>query len=411
MTDSECVVVDRIGGRGDGIARLGDRELFVPFALPGEQWCVEDGIVTDRLTDSPDRREGICPHFGICGGCAMQHLEMSAYRSWKRNLVVEAFQRAGLADVVGELAVVPLASRRRAVLTARIHKGGCAIGFHEARSHRVVDMIQCPILDPRILGSMADLRRLAELLAVGPEPVRVTVLATDTGLDVNVEDFATTVSATQRKELATLAEEADWARLTAGGEAVVMRHTPQLSLDGVRVTPPPAGFVQAVGAAEATMQSLAVEAAGRAKNVADLFAGIGTLAIPLARKARVLAVDSDRAALAALDAGLRGAQGLKPVETRLRDLFREPLSRKELEPFDCVVFDPPRAGARAQAEMLAKSKVPVVAAVSCNPSTLARDLKILCDGGYVLERAVPIDQFMFSHHVEVVAVLRRKSRR
>jgi 23S rRNA (uracil1939-C5)-methyltransferase len=228
---------------------------------------------------------------------------------------------------------------------------------------------------------------------------------------VCVDGFDREITIALRSELAMLAEQAGWARLTASGQEIVVRHLPQLVEGDVRVVPPPGAFVQAAGEAERVMQEIATRAATGAKRVLDLFAGIGTLTFPLARAARVLAVDSDRAALEALEAAVRGAQGLKPVEVRQRDLLLEPFARKELEPFDCVVFDPPRAGAKAQAEMIAKSVVPVVVAVSCNPATLARDLRCLVDGGYTIEKVVPVDQFVFSHHVEVIVVLRREKTR
>jgi 23S rRNA (uracil1939-C5)-methyltransferase len=186
-----------------------------------------------------------------------------------------------------------------------------------------------------------------------------------------------------------------------------MRGGPTLASGGVTIAPPPGVFLQAVPEAEAIMIGYIVAATANAKYVADLFCGIGTFTFPLARGARVLAVDGDRRAVEALDAAAKAAQAIKPVDVKVRDLLREPLARKELEPFDAVVFNPPRAGAKAQAEMLAKSRVPTVVGVSCNPATLARDARILIDGGYALEKVSPIDQFLFSPHVEAVAVFRR----
>lgn len=411
MTEGREVEIERIGARGDGVVRGGAGDTFVAFALPGERWRVGGEGAPVRLSDSEHRIAPVCPHFGRCGGCAIQHLQRAQYEAWKRGLVTEAFVRVGLEAEISALVGVPLGSRRRAVLTGRLHKAGCAVGFHEARGHTVIDLEVCPVLDARIVAALPFLRRLTEVVATGPDPVRLMVLASETGLDVCVDGFDREITIALRSELAMLAEEAGWARLTASGQEIVVRHLPQLVEGDVRVVPPPGAFVQAAGEAERVMQEIAARAATGAKRVLDLFAGIGTLTFPLARAARVLAVDSDRAALEALEAAVRGAQGLKPVEVRQRDLLLEPFARKELEPFDCVVFDPPRAGAKAQSEMIAKSVVPVVVAVSCNPATLARDLRCLVDGGYTIEKVVPVDQFVFSHHVEVIVVLRREKTR
>jgi 23S rRNA (uracil1939-C5)-methyltransferase len=188
-----------------------------------------------------------------------------------------------------------------------------------------------------------------------------------------------------------------------------MRAKPLLRVAGVAVEPPPGAFVQAAAEAEAAMTALAVEAVGkaRARRIADLFCGLGAFTFALARTARVLAIDADRAMVTALAAAARGATGLKPIEAKVRDLFRDPLSPRELNSFDAVVFDPPRAGAKTQAEAIAASKVKTIVAVSCNPQTLARDLRALVDGGYRLERAVAIDQFLFTSHLEAVAILVR----
>ncbi|MCB1512731.1 MAG: class I SAM-dependent RNA methyltransferase [Hyphomicrobiaceae bacterium] len=407
MTEAREVEIVRLGARGDGVASTTEGPVFVPYALPGESWRVAKDAEAERLTDSPERVPPVCPKFGRCGGCAMQHLEPEAYAAWKRGVVVEALRQHGIAADVDPLVAVPPASRRRAVLTAIVERGACALGYHAARSHELVDLAACPVLAPEIVAAFADLRRLAAIQADGAAPLRLTIVATDTGLDVTMDVGRTPLSPADRIRLSELAEAAGWARLNVGIDPVVERRRPQLLFGAAAVVPPPGVFLQAVRAAEHAIRDAVVAGAGRAKRVADLFCGIGTLSFPLAAKARVLAIDSDPAALAALEEAARQAQGLKPIETRRRDLFIEPLARKELEPFDCVVFDPPRAGASAQAEMLAKSKVPRVIAVSCNPATLARDLEILLAGGYALGCVTPIDQFLFAPHVEVVAVLER----
>ncbi len=196
-------------------------------------------------------------------------------------------------------------------------------------------------------------------------------------------------------------------RLTADGESVTLGGTPEVDLSGVRVKLPPGAFLQASREAEGEMVALVREGVDGAKRIADLFAGLGTFTLALARSAAVDAYEADEAALAALAEAVRMTPKLKPVKTFTRDLFRSPLGAKELQAYDAVVFDPPRAGASAQAEALAKSRVKRLVAVSCNPGTLARDLRILVDGGYRIARVVPVDQFLFSPHIEVVAYLAR----
>ena len=197
-------------------------------------------------------------------------------------------------------------------------------------------------------------------------------------------------------------------RFSYAGDVIYQRDLPRIAMGRASVVVPAGVFLQASGLAERTMAALITGALGKkVRRVADLFAGVGAFTFPLAERQSVLAVDSDGDALAALRLAARGADGLKPIETKLRDLFREPLSRKELEGFDAVVFDPPRAGAKAQAEMIAKSKVPLAVAVSCNPATLARDVRILMDGGFRLQSLTPVDQFVYTAHVEAVAVLAR----
>jgi len=411
------VEIERIGVLGDGIAQSPLGPAYVPFGLPSEVWRIGEAGAPVRLTDSPDRIVPPCPHFDRCGGCLMQHVGGATYDHWKRDLVVQALAHQGITAEVGELFRVPLGSRRRVVLGARVVEGACILGFHEARGHDLVDIDVCAVMRPEIVGALDDLRAVARLLAEEDQPLRISVLASDTGLDVALNGAALpgsgnrasikALSAKLRQQLAQFVTGVGWARLSVAGEVVVLQTRPLIRFGETVVAPPMGVFLQAVREAEVEMQRLVVRAAGRSKTMLDLFAGLGTLTFPLAQVARVLAVDSDQVAIAALDEGRRLAHGLKPVTSRVRDLFREPMSAKELEPFDCAVFDPPRAGAAAQALMLGKSTVPKVVAVSCNPVTLARDLRILLDGGYEISEVTPIDQFMFSSHVEVVVVLKK----
>ncbi len=400
------VDIVRLGAQGDGIAETPGGPLYVPFALPGERVRSSGGGLPQLLSPpSGDRRDPICRHFGTCGGCVAQHMGEDLYARWKRGIVVEAFRQRRLEPEVAALVSVSAASRRRAVFTAKRAGSKIVLGYHRRRSHDLFDLEECPVLRPEIVAQLAALRAVAGLGR--SREVRLTVLATRAGLDVAIEAERDAFDPKSNAQIARIAAEHRLARVAVNGEIVLERAAPSLALGGTDAVPPPGAFVQAAVEAEAVMAALVAAAASKGKRVADLFCGVGTFTFPLARRARVLAIDGDKAAVAALSAAARRVQGLKPIETKVRDLFQTPLSASELDGLDAVIFDPPRAGAAAQAEQLARSRVPVVAAVSCNPATLARDARILVDGGYRLCAVTPIDQFLFSAHVEAVAVFER----
>jgi 23S rRNA (uracil1939-C5)-methyltransferase len=407
------LTIAALGAHGDGIATGADGEtVFVPYALPGERWHL-DGETGEAslVTPAADRAEARCPHYTRCGGCIAQHMPDALYRDWKRGLVTNALSRAGLEVAVAPLLESPAASRRRAALTAKRTLRGIALGFHARASHDVVDIEHCAILHPAIADRLDALRAIALHLAFKKDPLRLLVVATRGGLSVDISGTSEQPDAEARAALADIAQSGGIVRLVVDGRDVVEFTAPEIDVDGVAVRLPDRVFLQATEAAEAEMTRLVTEACGRAKRVADLFCGIGTFALALSRSARVSAFDNAPDAISALTNAHRNATHRKPVTAQVRDLFREPLSRRELADFDAVVFDPPRAGAKDQATSLAKSDVPVVVGVSCNPATFARDAAILVDGGYTLEQVTPIDQFVFSEHVEVVGVFRKPPRR
>jgi 23S rRNA (uracil1939-C5)-methyltransferase len=400
------VDIVRLGAQGDGIARVADGERFVPFALPGERVReVPRGLPGILSSPNPERRVPICKHFGVCGGCVAQHMSGELYADWKRGIVVEALRHRGIDADVAQLAHIPPASRRRAVLTAKRTDSGIVLGYHRRKSNELFAVEECPVLDSSIVDQFAELRTLAATLGV--PSVRLTVLTTSSGLDIALDTEKPVRPSGVALVVQAAASLARVARIAVNGEVAFERVRPALDIDGANMTPPPGTFVQAVAEAERMMADAILKATPKAKRIADVFAGIGTFTLRLARRARVLAVDSDRRAIAALEAAARQTPGLKPIESRVRDLFRDPLSPRELDGYDAVVFDPPYAGAKAQAEALARGKVPILVAVSCNPATLARDLRILADGGYRIDKVLPIDQFLYAAHVETVAILRR----
>ena len=407
------VEIGRLGAQGDGIAQGPEGPLFVPFALPGERVKVaaEPGQSHGRLLavveKSPDRVDPICPHFGICGGCALQHLEEGAYLSWKRDQVVAALRSRGLDAEVEPVRSVPLSSRRRASFALARTPTGTVLGYHQRGSHDVIDIHACPVLVPELMASLTKLRSALGSLAPANGQARVGVTATETGLDIAVEGLIPRLGKDRLASLAAEIAASGVARLTLNGEVVLQQSRPTLSIAGAHIALPPGAFLQASREAEQTLADLVSEGVLGAKRIADLFAGLGTFTLALAKRAAVDAFEQDEDALAALAEAVRMTPKLKPVRTCARDLFRSPLKAKELALYDAVLFDPPRAGAKAQAAELAASTVARLVAVSCAPGTLARDLRILVDGGYRLTRMVPVDQFRFSPHIEVVAHLER----
>ena len=410
----ERLLIDRLGRLGDGIADGADGPLYIPGALPGE--TVEAESVAghpDRRhllhieRRSPERIAPICPHFGVCGGCAVQHWETARYRAWKRDLVVTALLQAGLQASVGDIIDAHGEGRRRAVFHARRGTHDVLeVGFAAARTHRIVAIDHCPVLADSLEGAVQAAWAIAEILGPAQKPLDIALTATDSGLDVDVRGSGPLTSALTAV-LAQVTATQRLARLTRHGELIAQARPPTLRLGKATVQLPPAAFLQATAQGEATLAGLVLAACENAGRVADLFAGVGPFALRLAEHARVLAVDDDQQALAALKRAAAATAGLKPVDVETRDLFKRPLVPAELKSFDAVVFDPPRQGADMQARELAASSVPLVVAVSCNPGTFARDAATLVHGGYRLLEVVPVDQFRYSAHVEIVARLEK----
>ncbi|HMH74141.1 MAG TPA: RNA methyltransferase [Bradyrhizobium sp.] len=413
----ERLVIDHVGHRGDGVAFADGQSLYVPYTLGGE--TVEVAPVPGHHPDrrhllqveraSPERVTPFCPHFGTCGGCAIQHWETERYRAWKRDIVIETLAQAKLACDVYPLIDAHGLGRRRITLHARIGTHDVLkVGFAAANSHDIIPVDRCPILDPGLSGALDAGWAVAEpLISIG-KPLDIQITTTDSGLDIDVRGSGP-LPAPMIATLSRVAEQHRLARLTRHGELVLMRTPPTITIGTAQVTLPPGSFLQATVAGEETLAALVAEHCGRAKHIADLFCGVGPFALRLAAKARIAAFDNDEGAVTALQKAATSTSGLKPIKAQARDLFRRPLMPQELRDYEAIVFDPPRQGAQAQVLQLAASKIPVVVAVSCNAATFARDARILIDGGYRLEGVTPVDQFRHTPHVELVArfVLKR----
>ena len=408
MGDAAEVVIEKLGGKGDGVARTASGDRFVAGALPGERWVVPAGGAAHRISDSPDRVSPPCPHFGTCGGCMAQHMSERLYLEWKHQIVRDAFAHRGIAADIEPVRPMPLRSRRRAFLGIEVRGRDVMIGFREEGQHALVDISDCLLLDPAIMAAFPHLKEMARIAMPANTSGRLIVSRLDSGLDVSFDNGHKMLKPEERAALAKLAVSARVARLVVAGDAIVVRAEPRLTIGGAEVDVPPSLFLQAIPEAERLMTSLVVDSLPKkAKRVADLFCGLGTFTFPLARFVQVSAFDSDRRAISVLEAAARRTSGIKPIEARVRDLFREPLSPRELDGFDAVVLDPPRAGAAEQTTRLARSKVPLVIAVSCAPATLARDARTLIDAGFKMGAVTPIDQFIYSPHIEAVTVFRR----
>lgn len=418
MNQSKLVEVTKLGARGDGIADGPDGPVYIPFSTPGDTFRVlktvprGDGklaIAAELVTPGPDRTEPPCPHFGTCGGCSLQHVSLPAIAAFKRGLLADALSKRGFTDIdLAETVSVPPASRRRARLSCIKTLKGWIIGFNERGTNRIIDIEGCLILRPALT---ALLPRLPALLAALPSMGRggdIQLTEGTSGVEaVLMPEKPKDLSLDERYLLTDWAEETDLARLVwqdrSGADPVVERRLFVLEIEGAKLAPPAAAFLQASEEGERAIVERVLEAAKGARRVADLFCGCGTISLPLAAAGHsVHAVEIDKPLLAAVQ-----RMGGGNVTVEARDLARNPIAAKDLAPYEAVVFDPPRAGAADQAAEIAASPVPTVVAVSCNPATLARDLRILADGGYRIESATPIDQFTWSAHLEAVAVLRR----
>jgi len=358
------------------------------------------------VTPSADRVTPLCPNFTHCGTCALEHMARPAYLAWKREQVVAAFAQRGInVDVEPTVAVEP-GSRRRAVFSAIRAAKGTILGFHARGSDEIIAVSECAVLHPGIVASLPLITRIAGVALPRWKEARVTVLLADNGLDIAISG-AGKPTREMLDKLGGFGSESGLARLTIDNLEVLRARQPQFAAGPAMLFPTPGGFTQAAKSAEDALAAAVLAHVGDTQPVADLFAGIGTFTFRLAAKAPVTAVDGDAALVAAIEQAVNQARGLRKVTSRRRDLFANPLAPMELDKFRAVVFDPPAAGAKAQAEMLAKSKVAKVAAVSCNPATLARDARILIDGGYTLTRVLPVDQFLFSAEIEAVATFER----
>ncbi|TNE64192.1 MAG: class I SAM-dependent RNA methyltransferase [Rhodobacteraceae bacterium] len=400
-------VIQRLGHKGDGITAEG---LFVPNALPGEvvEGTPAEGRIADVriVTPSPDRVKPACRHARACGGCALQHASDDFVAQWKTDFVATALRHQGISTGLEPILTSPTQSRRRAVFHGRRTKKGVMLGLHARASDSLVPVPDCILMVPEIMAHYADLERLVELGGSRRGEMDITVIASDSGLDISVRN-GKPLDLGMRVELGQFVRDLGLSRLSWNGEDLAGEALPFLSFGKALVVPPPGAFLQATAAGQAALVALMRRAVGDAERIIDLFAGCGTFSLPLAESAEVHAVEGVSDMLDALMKGWRQAPGLKRMSVETRDLFRQPARSDELNRFDAAVIDPPRAGAQAQCAEISKSNLTRVGFVSCNAITFARDAKQLIDSGFEFEWIVPVDQFRWSTHVEIAACFRR----
>ena len=398
--------IARLGHLGDGIIQGPEGSIFVAQTLPGEE--VDGTVKGDTLADvriltpSVHRVKPPCSHARTCGGCMMQHASDAFVADWKTTIVRTALAAQGLEADLRPIITSPPRSRRRATLAARRTKGGVLMGFHSRASDVLVGVPECQLLHPDLICAFPALEAIVKLGGSRSQEMDLAITRTSSGGDVAVTG-GKPADSTQRMDLARLVEAFGLARLSWNGEVIAQRAQPMMRFGRANVPLPVGAFLQATAEGEAALLASVKGAVGPARRIIDLFAGIGTFGLPLAENAEIHAVEGDVAMLTALDKGFRMAEGIKRVTNDIRDLYRRPLEPDEFKGYDAVVIDPPRAGAEAQSHTLAKSKVPVIAAVSCNPATFARDAKILTQAGYKLNWVQVVDQFRWSPHVELAA--------
>ena len=402
-----------MGGEGDGLAA---GPAFVPFTLPGERVLAagqgERRELVEVLAPSPERVEPPCPHFGTCGGCALQHWAHAPYLAWKVERLVATLARQRIVtEILPPFAAAPQSRRRVALHARRGGRDAARLGYKARKSWDLVDVAVCPISDPAIQAAIPALKRLAAPLFEHPKSApTLHVTLTPSGLDVDisgVERKSGGLSADARVQLAERAAEADFARVTLDGEVAYLARLPQVRLGPAVISLPPGAFLQATPQAEAAMAAFVASDAAGAMRIADLYCGVGTFTFRLAQIGQVHAADFAPEAIRALTSALAAAPGLHGVTAEARDLVRRPVLAEDLRKTEVAVFDPPRAGATEQSAELARSSVARVIGVSCNPATFARDARTLIDAGFVLDRILPVDQFLWSPHIELVGVFNR----
>lgn len=394
MTSTDEII--RVAARGDGVTADG---RYVAHAAPGDLLDPAGGLIHGSHHVTPP-----CQHFPICGGCQLQHLDDDSLRSFIADRVSHALaiQQVEAHEIMPVHLSPPAARRRVAVRSAWVGTQ-FQLGFSTEKSHRIIDLQQCDVMVPQLFALIDPLRKFLNPLIERRRDVQIKLSVVDQGIDVMIENWVAR-NLSDHEALSEFAQKHALARLSLDeGYGPVSFWEPEpvtVTLGGIPVAYPPYGFLQATVDGEAALVAAASEIIGNAKMVADLFAGLGTFALSLGRGRKIYAAEADREPVMALKAAA-GRAGLA-IFSDHRDLFRRPLTPDELNKFEAVILDPPRAGAKEQVVHIAACLVPNIAYISCNPASFARDAKTLVAAGYKLQRVWPVGQFRWSTHIELV---------
>lgn len=405
MADAKnfTLTIDKLAGLGDGMGMYEGRKVFVPYTLGGDVIkarivrCTKDAdyaVLEEMITPASRRVAPVCKHYTQCGGCSLQHIHSQEYKAFKLGMAQAAVRKAGYDPAcMQELVTFPADSRRRAELKVKDGK----LGYFAASSHALIDISECKVLEPALEALVMQLRQDVAAWK-GGESIQLNGL--DSGYDMLLTGATAPAWAFEAFPSLTRA-----AYRNNEGKTVILYDTgdAQVTLGGVVMTPPPGAFLQAVRGAQDVITRLVLEGVGKAKNVLDLFCGLGTYSFPLSNHCNVTAVEGDAAMVMALAEAARRAGRAERLTAKRRDLFRDPFKADTLARFDAVVINPPRTGALEQSRALAQSKVATIIMVSCNPATFARDARLLMEGGYKLLKVTPVDQFTYSSHLEIIA--------
>ncbi len=392
MTDLK---IERVGERGDGLAQ---GKAFAR-TLPGETVSSSGEV----LLSSPDRIAPFCPVFDTCGGCKLQHWSLAPYQAWKVGLLAQALKAQDIETKLNPIIDAHGLGRRRVTLHVRQVNGAWVAGFMAEKTHALVALDACPILEPKLQNAPQIARQFGALLGA----CDVSITAADNGLDVAVKAERKLADKVM-SGFEILMQRHNILRVAINGLALAQITPPLTQMGKAQVQLPIGSFLQATLLGQETLAMLLEPHLKKAKTVLDLFCGVGPFTFAMAEKHKVHGIDADKPSIALLQNAVRHVTGLKPITAASQDLFVNPLVPAELNEYDAIVFDPPRAGAEAQCRNIAKSKVKTVIAVSCDVQTFARDAKILIGGGYILKEVTPVDQFKYTPHLEVVGAFTRR---
>lgn len=401
------LAVTGLGSQADGIATRADgTPVFLKNAVPGDMLVLTAAGHVAEIIPGPNRQTPPCVHFGLCGGCQLQHVSASIYADWLNARILGTLAQLGITPAeIAPVHISPPYTRRRVSVKMLRDHDGLKLGFTAARQHTVVDLAMCTIMHPQLWQMLQKFKVAAGPLVQQGQAWTIAATLTGSGVDMSVQGLHPS-GVKQQSKLVMLAETLDLARLTletsTGMDMLSLRRPPSVRFAGVDIVLPPNSFLQATADGETALTAAVIASLGKSKKIADLFCGVGTFSLPLAQHASVLAADASKPAVDALAAAAQPR-----LKTLHQDLFRRPLRAEDLNSFDCVVFDPPRAGAAAQTSEICRSKVRRVIAVSCNPNTFARDAEQLVKAGFALEKLWPVGQFLWSTHVELVACFTR----